>query len=488
MGNIKISTNQFGPIKEAEIEVKPLTVFVGSNNTGKTYIAQLIYAISNVIRHLEEQPFPLFNKTIDVEDQTLREFEELLPEDLMDLVRRPASKRVLNLVYDHLPKQIKQESNEYGIKCLKRLDTLLASELERCFDTKISKLVCKGDNQSSLSIKIQNKLPDVNVSLKSNTNKLQIAEIKYAMQDEKIRYIVPRFGIPSRIAEQSDEAYKELMLRRILRAFIERTFSVALKDFPQHSYYLPAARSGILHGQKAIARVGLRTMQRAGIESISIPKMPGTIIDFLDAIFSIDKDENGDFATISRELENDLTNGRIEFVENKGEIPEIFFREPKIGRMSLHRTSSMISELAPIIVMLRYMIRSDDLLIIEEPESHMHPNAQRILAKALIRLANGGCKVLVTTHSDYFLQQLSNMTSLSFKSNEEIEKLGFASESSITPNEINVYLFSRDKNSNCTKVKQLEVNEKGILEEEFGLVAESLYEESLLIKGYYEVE
>ena len=43
--NLMLSVRDFGPIYSAEIELRPLTVFVGPSNTGKSYLAILIYAL-----------------------------------------------------------------------------------------------------------------------------------------------------------------------------------------------------------------------------------------------------------------------------------------------------------------------------------------------------------------------------------------------------------------------------------------------------------
>ena len=43
--NLKLSVTNFGPIARAEIDLRPLTVFVGPSNTGKSYLAILIYAL-----------------------------------------------------------------------------------------------------------------------------------------------------------------------------------------------------------------------------------------------------------------------------------------------------------------------------------------------------------------------------------------------------------------------------------------------------------
>ena len=40
-----LEVTNFGPITEAKIDLRPLTVFVGPSNTGKSYLAVLIYAL-----------------------------------------------------------------------------------------------------------------------------------------------------------------------------------------------------------------------------------------------------------------------------------------------------------------------------------------------------------------------------------------------------------------------------------------------------------
>ena len=42
---IKLKSSNFGPIAESDIELRPMSVFVGPSNTGKSYLAILIYAL-----------------------------------------------------------------------------------------------------------------------------------------------------------------------------------------------------------------------------------------------------------------------------------------------------------------------------------------------------------------------------------------------------------------------------------------------------------
>ena len=44
---LQLEVSNFGPIAKANIDLRPLTVFVGPSNTGKSYLAILIYALHN---------------------------------------------------------------------------------------------------------------------------------------------------------------------------------------------------------------------------------------------------------------------------------------------------------------------------------------------------------------------------------------------------------------------------------------------------------
>ena len=43
--NYQVDVEDFGPIAKASVDVRPLTVFVGPTNTGKSYLAVLLYAL-----------------------------------------------------------------------------------------------------------------------------------------------------------------------------------------------------------------------------------------------------------------------------------------------------------------------------------------------------------------------------------------------------------------------------------------------------------
>ena len=55
------------------------------------------------------------------------------------------------------------------------------------------------------------------------------------------------------------------------------------------------------------------------------------------------------------------------------------------------------------------LIRKNIFLIVEEPEAHLYPDAQKQITELLGMFANGENSIMITTHSPYILGQLNNM-------------------------------------------------------------------------------
>ena len=77
--------------------------------------------------------------------------------------------------------------------------------------------------------------------------------------------------------------------------------------------------------------------------------------------------------------------------------------------LPLMNASSMVSELAPVVLYLRHMVGPGNVLIIEEPELHLHPAMQVEFTRQLATLVDAGVRVLVTTHSEWVLEELANI-------------------------------------------------------------------------------
>ncbi|MDE7184408.1 MAG: ATP-binding protein, partial [Lachnospiraceae bacterium] len=57
MNTWTVHVENFGKIKSAEIETAPLTLFVGDNNSGKSYMMTLMYGLINLNFYYEQYEF-----------------------------------------------------------------------------------------------------------------------------------------------------------------------------------------------------------------------------------------------------------------------------------------------------------------------------------------------------------------------------------------------------------------------------------------------
>jgi hypothetical protein len=271
----------------------------------------------------------------------------------------------------------------------------------------------------------------------------------------------------------------------VLADIVTNAVRTAFFDFPLGIQYMPAARSGLMQSHKLVAGSLVRQAAYARIRDAQVPaQMPavtGTVADFLTEMIDITPDESGDFPEHAEQLEQEILNGAIKLeLDTTGKYPEPVYVS-SAGRFQLRSTSSMVSELAPVVLFLRHVLRRGDLLMIEEPEAHLHPRAQVAFARALVRLVNSGLRIAITTHSDFFLQQLNNAVVASSVREDATDEIGLDRDTRLKPESVAAYLFKPDGEQG-TEVVELPVDpHAGIPEDSFSEVTEYLYTQTVAL-------
>ena len=134
---------------------------------------------------------------------------------------------------------------------------------------------------------------------------------------------------------------------------------------------------------------------------------------------------------------------------------------------------------------LRYKVRSNNLLIVEEPESHLHPAMQVEFTRQLAALVRSGIRVIVTTHSEWLLEELANLVQLSElpeTKRKGIDGGGFA----LSPEQVGAWMFQPKNNPRGSVVKEVELNDSGLYESGFDDVSNALYNNWAEISGRIE--
>ena len=98
-----------------------------------------------------------------------------------------------------------------------------------------------------------------------------------------------------------------------------------------------------------------------------------------------------------------LIDGKVEFTDNK------FIYHNNGTEMPISAAAASIRELAPFEFLVEKTSISKDVLLIEEPEAHLHPLKQRLVADVISLMFNEGAYMQITTHSDYFLRRLNEL-------------------------------------------------------------------------------
>jgi hypothetical protein len=113
-----------------------------------------------------------------------------------------------------------------------------------------------------------------------------------------------------------------------------------------------------------------------------------------------------------------IVNGDIITEEN-----EVFIQFDDGARIPISSAASSIKELAPLFFVLEATPFLELYSVLfEEPEAHVHPLKQQIVADIVTRCVNKGMIFQITTHSDFFVTRINQLLRLGNikKANEQV--------------------------------------------------------------------
>ena len=524
---LEIEVTDFGPIAKARIDLRPLTVFVGPSNTGKSYLATLIYALQRFFSGYAYSPnispkaltfYPLLtfhrawsdawlqamsSKDVDAlidwaAPVLLRAREEDFPNsfrasvpDAVAALFRPLFRDIVNLE-DFLEREV---ARCFGIESLARLIRHGSRDGARVVLTRHVDQASQPAEPFTHEFAVGARKSRFNASIPDATSLQVERNDGEPWYQEKLRLM------DSHVSVNRDHraSKREYVAHGVRDEIADAVGAYTISPLNRVAHYLPADRAGVMHAHRAVLTSLIRQAPRGGPHhNEAIPTLSGVLADFLEQLVAFGdspreersvavleklaglnallhraRDKNRNLAAA---LEATILNGAVRSRQSITGFP-VFFYQPQGRReeVPLLNASSMVSELAPVVLYLRYLVYPGDVLIIEEPESHLHPGMQAAFTRQLAAVVRSGVRVMLTTHSDYVLEELANLVRMSELPEAQRSDLDGA-EVALSPDEVGVWLFEPKKRPKGTVVREIKLDtDSGSFPAGYGDVTEALY-------------
>ena len=474
--SLEVKVNDFGPIVEARIDLRPLTVFVGPSNTGKSYLAILLYALHRyfsgstssgyrIRRRLGTRPSRAMLKAIGKWGEATFDAHSESP---------PAKVAIPTSIVSAVCSEIGNQGD------------LIAEEISRCFGTDSLTVLMRRASRSGARLALRRHVDAESVIEHRLTVSPTIRRFETSVPDasgfetttrqsrglEHVNRLMGEYATGVRTA-------RPYYADRVVDALTGLVLPHILGPLHTPAFYLPADRTGVMHAHSAVVSALIGSAPMAAIRPAPpTPTLSGVLADFLQQLLELDRPARRG-AKFGREaagqIEDNMLRGAVR-VDRSAIVgyPRFVYRPSGWQNdLPLMNASSMVSELAPVVLYLRHMVRVGDLLIVEEPESHLHPAMQVQLTRFLALLVKSGLRVIITTHSEWVLEELANIVRRSEL--RGVREAGNRVGAALDRHEAGAWLFRPKQRPKGSVVTEIELDEAGLYPTGFEEVAAALH-------------
>lgn len=423
-----IHVRNFGKIESADIILSDLVVFVGENNSGKTYLMQLIYGLFSLFCNMGSATI---NKLLI--DRKTENGKIVIRKD--DLAFYDSFQAALN---DYIGR---------------KKNTIV----KRIFHTNSLTI-------DSLSVEFHALPDDFSISYDGEVEKAETNAKLYSIHKNNkplCKFAFSDFVHQRLIDRVTAQELTSILLSELTGLSINESNH---RSDEKNFIYLPASRSGIMllyanylsNDKKGddLRREGVVIKQDEKNDTENKYGLTEPVYDFLMFLL---KHKNSEMAigknkSLISFVDKNIINGHLDKVGNA-----LRYRPDKSDdSIPIFLSSSLVSEIAPIYQILSG-IQQVSYIMYDEIETCQHPTKQLQLARLLIRMVNAGYKMIVSTHSDTMAAAINNLITLSFKKNrtELISKLNYEKADIIRSTNVKAYHFIMGNNGK-TKVVELQ--------------------------------
>lgn len=390
-----------GPIEHAEVEMGKLTILGGKNNTGKTYVT---YAVWGMMQEMNKALDAIFGELIEKINQL----------DVLSRTPDPKTGRIL------IPFKEFGAVNEQIVQILQKTQF----DPSKIFNTNKSNFKHTRGSVKSIDPLINKKLKSENmhecayedgfifISLNNKRNSLK-EEINALLVWLLFHLHSDSFYMPFLLTAQRDSIF-------LFQKEIDRHNAEVLR-------LLRTEKNMTTFLEKEISRFAQPIEQN---------------IDFIRNLDALEKEGSWlseKHPEVISYIEEAMLGIRYEIKDNR-----LFLVDKKTNiAFPQYLASTSVRTLASLHLWLKHEAHFISALFIDEPEMSLHPANQIKMARLLVRLANAGIRVWITTHSDYIIKEINNCLMLAndFEGKEALmQELGYTEADILKSEDLRAYI------------------------------------------------
>jgi len=465
---MKLIVKNFGHIKRGEIDLtKKLYLFVGYNNSGKTYMSQLLWSL---FKSSKRDYTPTISLDISEDSESIAITEETVNaviEDFRNFFVEELIPRHFNIKKDHFLLKdfdVKFEGDFYS-RFVESESVNFIGSLNMDYHYFSSK------NTNSNIILIEKKLGKT----------MGIGEKIRATQNGRINAIV-----------REGNNYTKILSNALSNVIID----IALGTQDYCPFFLPANRafyptyfkyiySAAKEQNDKILEQVRRGENLDEIKNILNPSYTLSVNELIEAIYKIE--ENPKLVTKYREFAlelMDIMEGSVSIITSKDGPPKKITFEVTESKstIDLYLASSSVNQLTGIWLFFTLWVEANNgnFLILDELESNLHPKNQIKLLNLLLKfMLQNDNRLLLATHSPLITRAINNYLILGSLAKdlpkEEIEDIAADLRIENLPlnhDEVGIYFFSG------SEIKTYEIGEYGAMFGDFNQVTYAIEDAS----------
>lgn len=452
MGTWKLYVEDYGKIEKAEIECAPLTLIVGNNNCGKSYLMSLMWGLNNY------GAAKLFRRdSVSICEEEIQLHNWL----------REKMEQTMNTGFD-----------ESGV--VEILDTC-ESLINYYLRNNKEKLLAWIFNSEKVTIG--------KIEIRLNPGEIGKKRVRFAKKSENDIFMrvmgidgkmSAGFGVDVERTNDSIDSI-DFLLKGLLSGLLDIPYHVR---GVQTDIYLPAARTGFMLAKDVVNTVGRNRAFNVEDEDTIVSPFTRPINQFLDVIngMPVESGVEERYAKIAELIEKHMVTGNIEISESPNREIMYMLQGDTKTEMPLRTVSAVVTELSPLILILKHLSRITSLYY-EEPEMCLHPQLQHQMGRIMARMVNSGVQIIATTHSDILVQSINNKIALQYHPQKDsiCRELEYDEADLLKKDMVKVYQFREEQGKTC--LEEIDCGPNGFAVPTFNNALDDIMAEAYRVQG-----